>query len=171
VRKIIALACLTALLLFPTGSANAQTIHRWGETFSGSGWDRAGSYCDFKLISHGRYTVRAAEWRQDGRVTKTIIHELRVERFRNGRTGQAVIATSRYATKLGRRGPFRLMGSLMQVRANDGTLLLSSAGSVTIDDIHDHYEFLKQPKHATLVPGFTDIPGLCEMLGGHTVID
>jgi hypothetical protein len=63
------------------------------------------------------------------------------------------------------------MGSLMQVRANDGTLLLSSAGSVTIDDIHDHYEFLKQPKHATLVPGFTDIPGLCEMLGGHTVID
>jgi hypothetical protein len=172
VRKFIPLACLTALLmLLPTGSANAQTIHRWGETFSGSGWDRAGFYCDFKLISHGRYSVRAAEWRQDGKVTKTIIHELRVERFRNGRTGQAVIATSRYTTKLGRHGPFRLMGSLMQVRADDGTLLLSSAGSVTIDDIQDHYEFLKQPKHATLVPGFTEIPGLCELLGGHTVVD
>ena len=63
------------------------------------------------------------------------------------------------------------MGSLMQVRADDGTLLQSSAGSVTIEDIHDHYEFLKQPKHATLVPGFTEIPGLCEMLGGHTVVD
>jgi hypothetical protein len=33
------------------------------------------------------------------------------------------------------------------------------------------YEFLKQPKHATLVPGFTEIPGLCEMLGGHTIVD
>jgi hypothetical protein len=48
---------------------------------------------------------------------------------------------------------------------------VSSAGSVTIEDIHDHYEFLKQPKHATLIPGFTEIPGLCEMLGGHTVVD
>ena len=94
-RKLIALACLTALLTLqlPTGSASAQTIHRWGETFSGSGWVRAGFYCDFKLLSHGRFTVRAAEWRKDGKVTKTIIHELRVERFRNGRTGQAVIAT------------------------------------------------------------------------------
>ena len=173
-RRMIASACLTTflMLLLPTGSANAQTIHRWAETFSGTGWVRNGGYCDFKLISHGRFTVRAAEWRKDGKVTKTIIHELRVERFRNGRTGQAVIATSRYATKLGRHGPFRLMGSLMQVRdEEDGTLLLSSAGSVTIDEIHDSYVFLKQSKHATLVPGFTEIPDVCEMLGGHTVVD
>ena len=125
-----------------------------------------------QMLTHGRYTVRAAEWRQGGKVTKTVYHELRVERFRNGRTGEAVIATSRYTTKLLRHGPFRLVGSLMQVRdEEDGTLLLSSAGSVTIDDIHDHYVFLKQPKHATLVPGFTEIPDLCEMLGGHRVPD
>ena len=170
-RKIIPLTCVTALLLLPIGSANAQTIHRWGETFSGRGWVRTGGYCDFKLITHGRFSVRATEWRRDAKITKTIVHELRVERFWNGRTGQAVTATSRYTTKSGRRGPFRLMGSLMQVRDKDGALLLSSAGSVTIDDIDDHYVFLKQPKHAGLVPGFTDIPGLCEMLGGHTVID
>ncbi len=172
-RTRISLACFTALLLLlPTGSANAQTIHRWGETFSGSGWDRAGSYCDFKLLTHGRYSVRAAVWRQDGKVTKTVYHELRVERVRNGRTGEAVIATSRYTMKQGRHGPGRLTGSLMQVRdEEDGTLLLSSAGSVTIDEIHDNYVFLKQSKHATLVPGFTEIPDLCEMLGGHTVVD
>jgi hypothetical protein len=96
---------------------------------------------------------------------------LGTERFRDARTGESVIATSRHTTRDLRHEPVRLMGSLIQVRDDDGTLLRSSAGCVTIDDIRDHYVFLKQPKHAQLVPRFTAIAGPCEMLGGQQVID
>jgi hypothetical protein len=40
----------------------------------------------------------------------------------------------------------------MQVRAADGTLLLSSWGTALMADIHDSYVFLQRTKHATMVP-------------------
>ena len=57
----------------------------------------------------------------------------------------------------------------MQVRASDGTLLMTSSGMAPLADIHNQYVFLHRTKHATMVPQFTAIPGICKMLGGKEV--
>jgi len=156
---------------FPEASA-AVVTHRTSRWTSGPGWVRAGSYCDFTLefprgTNVGRYTFV----RRDGRLMRSIDHEVRRGSYVNARTGAAVTTVSRYTiTSRSGHEPWRVTGALMQVRTADGTLILSSSGTALMDLIHDRYVFVQRTPHATVVHQFTEIPGICEILGGHQVV-
>ena len=175
VRRIVAISLVLVGTLFvsvPEASA-AVVTHKTVRWTSGHGWVRAGYYCDFMLRSGterivGRYTFV----HQDGHLVRSIDHEVRRGTYINARTGAVVTTLSRYTISFRRGKPLRVTGALMKVRAADGTLLLSSSGMALIDFIRDSYVFLKRTKHATMIDQFTEYPpGVCEMLGGHQVVD
>jgi hypothetical protein len=173
VRKIVAISLvLVGMLSVSVPEASAAVVtHVTSRWTTGIGWDRAGSYCDFTLkFGPGTIVGRYTFVRQDGRLVRAIDHEVRRGTYWNAQTGTTVSTLSRY-TIASRRSPapWRLTGAFMQVRAADGTLLLSSSGTALMADIHDSYVFLQRTKHATMVPQFTEVPGICELLGGHQV--
>jgi len=171
VRRLLPLGIIGVVIGISASPAAAMQVTHERFEATGSGRILAGGYCDFTLRETDTAQISRTIFSRDGHVVKIVDHQVWSTISTNARTGTFVTEVNREEGFFrGYGAPFRLTGAFAQVWSQDGALLWSSAGLVSITDIHDHYEFLRSTGHVTAIPGFTAVPGLCEMLGGNQVV-